>query len=362
MTLHIFNPEHDIALAFGADNFTAPHAARQLRTDLCWIPGIWAKDGDAVLVADGDTETYDRLLRRAIRPFQKSIQWVTDKQLASLVVDKVDPWGWDVAVASFLRRKGVDTALIPDKAQLDAIRQISSRHTALNLLSSLKEIIPQGVCGEMYIAKTLEEAVLLCAVLGECVIKSPWSSSGRGVRFVSGEMDASVLPWVRKTIDTQGSVMVERKENKVADFAMEFYSDGKGGVEYHGLSLFSTRGTAYTGNLLMPEEDKLEYLGKWINKDFIYCIQRTVKEILREITSSVYSGPLGVDMMVVSSSSSNGFFVHPCVEINLRRTMGMMALSLAELLQSDQQKLMQIRFDGNYHFVTTLASPQSLCN
>lgn len=29
--LHIFNPEHDIALASNLSNFTAPHAGRQLR-------------------------------------------------------------------------------------------------------------------------------------------------------------------------------------------------------------------------------------------------------------------------------------------------------------------------------------------
>ena len=46
MTLHIFNPEHDIALASGLANFTAPHAGRQLRHDLGFLPAIWAQEGD----------------------------------------------------------------------------------------------------------------------------------------------------------------------------------------------------------------------------------------------------------------------------------------------------------------------------
>ena len=52
MKIHIFNPEHDIALA--ADNifWTAPHAGRQLRADLGWIPALWADDGDIVVVDD----------------------------------------------------------------------------------------------------------------------------------------------------------------------------------------------------------------------------------------------------------------------------------------------------------------------
>ena len=52
MTLHVFNPEHDIALASNLPNFTAPRAARGLRSDLGYIPVLWAEDGDAVLVDD----------------------------------------------------------------------------------------------------------------------------------------------------------------------------------------------------------------------------------------------------------------------------------------------------------------------
>ena len=38
MNLHIFNPEHDLALAANLRQFTAPHAGRQLRSDLAFIP------------------------------------------------------------------------------------------------------------------------------------------------------------------------------------------------------------------------------------------------------------------------------------------------------------------------------------
>ena len=50
--LHIFNPEHDIALASNLSNFTAPHAGRQLRHDLAFLPALWAGEGDALLVDD----------------------------------------------------------------------------------------------------------------------------------------------------------------------------------------------------------------------------------------------------------------------------------------------------------------------
>ncbi len=40
MTLHVFNPEHDIALAYDNKYFTAPHAGRQLRYDLEYLPAF----------------------------------------------------------------------------------------------------------------------------------------------------------------------------------------------------------------------------------------------------------------------------------------------------------------------------------
>ena len=48
--LHIFNPEHDIALASNLANFTAPHAGRQLRADLGFLPVLWANEGDVPLI------------------------------------------------------------------------------------------------------------------------------------------------------------------------------------------------------------------------------------------------------------------------------------------------------------------------
>ena len=51
MTLHIFNPEHDMSLAQNSPNYTPSRAALQIRNDLAFLPYIWAKQGDAVLVS-----------------------------------------------------------------------------------------------------------------------------------------------------------------------------------------------------------------------------------------------------------------------------------------------------------------------
>ena len=60
MRLRVFNPEHDIALASFSPGFTSPHAGRQLRADLGFLPALWATEEDLVLVDDveGAKEPY----------------------------------------------------------------------------------------------------------------------------------------------------------------------------------------------------------------------------------------------------------------------------------------------------------------
>jgi hypothetical protein len=89
MKLHVFNPEHDLALAADLSNFTAPHAGRQLRADLGFLPAIWADDDDVVLV--GNTEDAERGYRQFLhRPFGR---FVVKEQLSELPLVGVDAWG-----------------------------------------------------------------------------------------------------------------------------------------------------------------------------------------------------------------------------------------------------------------------------
>ena len=60
-----------------------------------------------------------------------------------------------------------------------------------------------------------------------------------------------------------------------------------------------------------------------------------------------YRGPFGIDMMVVRSEECESVWLHPCVEINLRRTMGHVALALEPKI--NMQKVMRIAYDGKHY-------------
>lgn len=349
MTLHIFNPEHDIALASGLSNFTAPHAGRQLRHDLGFLPSLWAANDDAVLVDDIATaESAYRKLRVSVQRYGRTLPLKchfvsSDKSLRELQHATLSPWGWDFALRALLLRRGMH-AQLPSEAAVETIRQLSHRRTAVWLLPQLRI---EGTVGESFECDSLEHVAQRTASYPKTILKAPWSSSGRGLRFVEhGKDTPNLTPWVHNLLAGQGSVMVEPYYNKVKDFGMEFMSDGKGRADYLGLSLFHTENGAYTGNILATEIVKRGYLTRYVSDLLLRSVQERICSILGTFFRDKYQGPFGVDMMVVANG--DGFLLHPCVEINLRRTMGHVALTLSPE-DDDIQRVMRIEYaNDNY--------------
>lgn len=322
MILHIFNPEHDLALAANLSNFTAPRAARLLRQQLGWLPALWAEEDDLILVDDV------RTAQDAYGQLGGERKFVDKTELSRLDVTEVRPWGWDLALRRFLLRHGVEA--VPEEKVIAGIRELSHRKYAVSLLDSLQCL---GTVGFSIEADSLDEVVEWLHQYGRIVVKAPWSSSGRGVRFVDGSMNESQQRWIRNVIERQGSVVVNPFYQKVKDFGMEFESDGEGQVRYLGLSIFVTQNGAYKGNILMQERSKENYINRYVSVDLLRDIQEMICIELGHLYKNRYKGPFGIDMMIVSKPDEEGLFLHPCVEINLRQTMGHVALSLEKLLQ-----------------------------
>jgi len=373
MILHIFNPEHDIALASNLSNFTAPHAGRQLRYDLGFLPALWAQEGDAILVENPERASFDYLrlvqsLKRQLGettcfPYGNKV-FLTRKQLVSPMetkcfsygnkvstmcqqgknhnkLDIIQPWGWDKALKFQLKKSGVDDALLPSDDQLTDIRNLSHRRTSAQLLPMLRQ---EGTIGESYECASDHEIEELLHRYGRLVIKAPWSSSGRGIRFLDAERAPLSMHagWIKNILAAQGTVMAEPFYNKAKDFGMEFMCNADGTISYEGLSLFHTTNGAYTGNILATEDRKLEMISRYVSLDLLKEVKQKVCDSLPAIIDRKYVGPLGIDMMIAEEK------LHPCVEINLRRTMGHVALAMSPK-DDDLVRVMRIEFsEGTY--------------
>ena len=135
--------------------------------------------------------------------------------------------------------------------------------------------------------------------------------------------------------------MAEPLYDKMADFGMEFTADGNGGVTYNGLSLFETKNGCYAGNVIATEKTKRARLAKHVPETLLDYARDI---IINNVKTSGYKGPFGVDMMVVKGCDR--LLLHPCVEINMRRTMGHVALALTPD-DDEYYRVMRITFDGH---------------
>jgi hypothetical protein len=323
MTLHVFNPEHDLALASGLSNFTAPHAGRRLRADLGYLPALWAGADDCVLVehVGQARQAWGRLRARV---GGRPCQFVDKSQLGRLDISRVEPWGWDMPLRSSLIRHGVSPGACASEAEIADIRQCSHRRMAVRVQERLRMVPSVEV-------SSLDEVATFFSHSSSSpvVVKAPWSSSGRGVRFVDSAHFDHFRGWIANVIRQQGSVMVEPYRPKVKDFGMEFEMQPDGMASFLGLSLFTTHNGAYAGNVIASEDDKRDMISRYVPESSVDIVRAKVMDALREVLGRRYVGPLGVDMMIVSHPSVDGFLIHPCVEINLRRTMGHVAIAMA---------------------------------
>ena len=307
MKVYIFNPENDLALADGKPGYTAPASARQMRHDLYWLPKWWADEGDVV--------------------------WDGQERLALQPGDEIRPWGWSPALVHELHEAGVADEFLPGDEEMDRLRRLSHRRTAVEALRRLAEDgVAEGFrCGESRLCESAEEAM----AQSRSLLKAPWSSSGKGLMMSDA---TGAEGWCRRILRQQGSIVAERPLRKLADFALLFQLDGRGGVTYRGLSLFHTNEQgAYTGNWLAPEGEKLQWLMQYVPPQPLMEIRRWWEAYL---TRFDYKGPLGVDMMLAEEG------ICPCIEINWRMTMGHVAQLLTE--QGHTGKLLVHYIYGQY--------------
>ena len=307
MVLHIFNPGHDEALAAHTPYYTDTKAAKMLTSHLWNLPNLWKGADDLVLSLDE--------IKKG------GVAWEN--------VTEIRPWGWDAALCKCLQRGGAPERLLPEPEQLEKIRALSSRKSAVTLLSRLPH---DGMCRNCWCES--EETVRECLEdFGRSVVKSPWSCSGRGVFGINGVPTEAQWSRIRKIISSQGAVEIEPYYHRIEDAALIFECGKDGRITYLGLSRFLTNENGdYLGNLVSPD-----FFGRTTLREFdLAPLIDSLRLELETLLSGCYSGVLGVDIMVIrkegaaeTGDSADNCLIHPCIELNLRPTMGWVALQLS---------------------------------
>lgn len=328
-TLHIFNPSHDEALAANDPYYYPSVAARKLAEAWGTLPIIWAAEGDYVLLPSENVFVEEN----------KGIRFVTTKDIKPSFwqnIDHIEPWGWDKLLRQQLRKAGASSQLLPTDAALDAYRMLSSRHTTARLLPMLRQLLGEmPTVGESFIAQSPDEVSQFVSTHdGQAMAKALWSCSGRGVFVVNANPNASCQGRINKLLREQGGIELQPLHIPVRDFALEFQANPDGTVSYCGLSLFTTtEAGGYTGNLIAPQAQLQAILAaQWSGAADVEQIANACCEALSQVIQGRYVGPLGIDMMLVRQEGG-AVVLNPCIEVNLRHTMGWVALMVQDRLE-----------------------------
>lgn len=326
--LWLFFPENDIALAHGNSNFTAPAAAVALRRAGSMLPVWMASSGDYVL-CDGANDA-----------------WLSDIQsrygVGASVWNHIDydcvptTWGWSAASRKMFENNGFSAEVLPADEVLDRYRMLSHRRTAAALADMLHEAIPHVKTGAVEVNSIDDLKVKLCDGVPH-VIKSPWSSSGRGVHFVPPDRVGQALRQAEGTIRRQGSVMVEPMVDDRLDFAMLYYMESCSAC-YRGLSVFHTDVATgkYTGNIVASQDILAGAISHRVGQQMLAMLDTAIRQSLDSLLGGKYEGPVGIDLM---ADSAGGIHV---AEINLRYTMGFLSVSLERLVPTGKIYIYEI--------------------
>lgn len=323
--LYLFNPDNDLALANGDTNYMPPASARQMAADLALLPVWYAEAESFVLAPSAYNQAFFKEMQVALT---LPVTLMTASELATTPSLHPVPWGWNAALRKQLGQGGISDNELPAPEAIVKLRYLSHRQRAVELLPRLQ--MGSGFCGQSAYLTDAEAWKHFVETHDHSLLKAPLSGSGKGLNRCRGVFTSFVSGWCARVAHTQGGVVAEPVYDKVEDFAMEFRADGKGTVCFAGYSLFATTASgAYEGNLLLSDEAIEQRLSAYVPLSDIKQLRQRLEQELAALIGSDYVGFLGVDMMICRFADANPLYrIHPCVEINLRMNMGMVARCL----------------------------------
>ena len=333
--LIVCNIGHEVALEAGdALHYTPPRLIRQMRSALWSLP-LWASP----VWLDGDSWW--------VHPFSESLSpYLTDRELSHIAKGDVGDselmlWGHERSLAHNLAKQyglsgGEACSELPQELMPCWTRAASARffekYSSVPWRSRVAMI-------------TQVEELSKLLTQGACLVKLPYSSSGRGLWRIN-QLDSQLEETLRKLLQRHGTLLVEPLLDKQQDYGAEYYIDEAGEVQFVGLCAFETDDQGrYLESLCQAPEKTLQRLTESLSdpNELTQALAQHRAYLSREV-APYYCGAVGIDLLTYRPDGvSSRTALHPWVEINLRYTMGHYALDLYRE-RVPQGRLDQYRF------------------
>ena len=318
--LYIFNPENDMALGCGRDNYNPPAWTLQFRHDLELLPAHIAPAGSMILTVNA------QLAQTWLDACNLYIEAVEAQQLRGMRDIEIVPWGWSMPLCKELSRAGVHASLLPSPEAMYKVRDLAHRRTSIAVHKAFAHTMGREYSPIPVELNDVNEVIRWAIEHPGGYIKTPWSGSGRGIYRALDAHATEFERWCHGAIARQGSVLCEHALDKVLDFALEF-SCNNGKCEFVGYSVFkSDEQNQYGGGIVATVSELHDIIAKQYAG--IDEATQAMQQVVEEVIAPHYDGYLGVDMQLYRDDDS--IALDPCVEVNLRCTMGLVTSIMGE--------------------------------
>jgi hypothetical protein len=332
-TLFYFNPTVEMAVANGSPSYQPPLILQTFEREIAPIMQFMATADDIIVYENS---------HRMISPDFTSLlgqtpRFMTFAELCNNTdaLNQLAPWGWSPAVyhrfKPIWQRFSSDFQLSKNGSWNPFHATLLNRNTSANILQDI--LNNAEISGLIHndstpvYCTTLEQIEKIFKMRGQIVLKAPLSSSGRGLQVLRKNMlNNSNRAWISSVLHHQGGIMVEPLFDKVVDVSFHFHIQ-QSVAEYLGSVYFKTNSNGgFQGCYLnVPAEHNAS----------VQTMMQTISNTISHLSNSIektfgthYNGFIGVDAMLIMHN--NTLLLHPCLEINMRTTMGLITLKMRE--------------------------------
>ncbi|MCE1199130.1 MAG: hypothetical protein LWW85_09195 [Marinilabiliales bacterium] len=341
--LYCFNPTCEPAIANGSPFYTAPATLRKFESDLSFLPAWLGDKEDWVVVPDRPNPVFMESLGGLglELPQIQTEATALEALLGGASLGSLRPWGWSPAthrrLSCFLPFCDGDFLNSPVSQWQEGHKTLFSRLSAVTGLQGILESpsidwLPD-VSSIPVVCSSLSSIHHQLGKHAKAVVKTPWSSSGRGLLiFPNPDSEVKNNELLTGMLNQMGFVTVEPWLEKVADFSLQFFIQ-KGVPEFRGVTHFETdRRGRYLGNHVCGETS--------LHPDHLTRIEHSLETVVDLVKGALhqsgytqgYEGWLGADALLFRKAEGK-YGIHPLIEINGRYTMGALSLRCRALVQ-----------------------------
>ena len=309
--IFVYNPTCEMAVANGLAGYCPPKRLQVFESELASLLMFAAEQGDAVVAEPLDDELVS-VLTTLSAPMPQFMSQEQARQMLRSGNYTLQPWG---SSKSVFHTYGVDNDFG------DAQRMLHSRLSSVEIERHCISDDAFFVNANPQIIRSMGDFARAQEMFsGQFVVKSLWSSSGRGVVKTDSFPEHEYYErWAAARLRADGAFVVEPLLSKVSDVAFLYYIDDDATVSFLGYNVFASDSAGRFGRELIHQYDKS--LSEWLSNYIQQIVDVHANALINSGINKKYRGYLGFDSMLFRDETGALKF-RPCVECNLRMTMG----------------------------------------